>query len=442
MTPKRIQDDFNALRWLFELFVGLVDQRPFEAAAVLTVLFVLLVPALANRAGHVIALFRARKLRDGLTKSGVALLFPGLALVAVYAIRAQHRPHIVIERPVANADVVGVTVNAQWSVKAPTPSSAPPLRYMVQERRYGDSAWREVARPPFPRHSWMPRTNTFQWRVKAVRAHDLHDEWTDWSEPQTNSYYSSAYDRIRRTGVVRFAVIDDEEPPYKFYDVERQDDSGITLEVSKLVAKELAAAVGRSVLRQELQPNTWLEGNSADLRNSIADIAVTSSTILTSREERYGISFTVPYMQSTLSIVTRVRDGETDLAGLSGKRVTSWAGTIGEQLAAEASALFVSSASYMAMFEKLDRTEVFAVLDDSYVARHQVRLRANGSYVVHRIQPSELAAQPGGFTYPQELGLYVARGEGALLTALNEILKRPAVKQQLQLIMKQYEDPE
>jgi ABC-type amino acid transport substrate-binding protein len=235
--------------------------------------------------------------------------------------------------------------------------------------------------------------------------------WTSW---QSNFFYRSALQRTKLTKIIRVGISRDPLAPFLFYDEKTNDAEGIDIRVIKRLCLLLARRWGIPSLRIEYKPNTWLEGNAADLKNGETDVAIGEMSILSSREQ------TKPYWHEKMALVTL---REHPIKSLKEARLTSWLGTTYEQVAKELARSYEPSNTLPEMHAKLARGDVQGFIDGAEIVIHLTSAEARAKLDIHVLEADELPEEFRKQTsYPVPDGLYVNQEQTELLEELNQVL--------------------
>lgn len=430
-----LEREVKAAHYLWDLFSRAVRRAPFRSGFFLFIVLLVFVDqcyrTVTERLEGLQSPEKARWIM------GVVVVVAVVAVTIVVLIRRKYRPVIEIISPGPGDPVIGGAFIAEWEISGEDPTDDfEDVQFVVEERKSETQASREVYRLRKSGHHWKPAASSFQWRVRAVRDNSDVTRWSSW---QPNTHYPSALDRIQETKAIRIGVIKDDEPPYSYYDTDREKDTGICLEAARVISEALGDRLGFEPAIT-FHPNEWLEGTSRDLRQRVTDFAVITASNQEDRARQYRIAFSAPYMNSFMSVIYRQQDGPLRLADLKDRRVTSWPGTVGEDIARAVGASFVAHANYGLMFRKLDDNDVVAIIDAQHVARYHVRQWGAG-YATTVIQPDELDELVENWSgqYPLDVGAWVHDGEGPLLELLNDVISDNQTRSKLMAILEPWQ---
>jgi L-cystine transport system substrate-binding protein len=161
----------------------------------------------------------------------------------------------------------------------------------------------------------------------------------------------------------------------------------------------------------------------ADLQAGRIDLICAAATI--TEERRLTVSFTDPYLESSLALATRSDDAGADPGQLGGRRVGVRVATVAEEYVRGhcASGRVETFDLNVRQYEALRDRDVDVVVDDAPIAAHFARSVAG----------LRLGPRIAGTAY--QYGIVVAHGNDRLRTALNralEDMRRAGVLEELQ----------
>jgi ABC-type amino acid transport substrate-binding protein len=267
--------------------------------------------------------------------------------------------------------------------------------------------------------AFEPAEGRFEWRVRAtVRDGEVQEPLSDWSPWQTNYYYRSALARIRMTQTLRVGVSKDYLKPFFYHDEKLNDLDGIDIRVIRSLLPLLAKVLAVPAIHAKYIPNSWLEGNSADLSSGITDLAIGDTSIVAEREQQYHIKFSKPYWFDKMALVSA-----RPIKNLSTARLTAWRGTTYEQVARQLTSAYEPSTNIPEMFEKLSQGKVDGFIDAAEIAGKSMAQNAVSKLTIKVLSKSEVPAEfAQRVGYPSPTAIYVNEREIDLLDELNGIL--------------------
>ncbi len=203
------------------------------------------------------------------------------------------------------------------------------------------------------------------------------------------------------------SVSDMANPPFSYYDTGSTEPKGFEVDLMAAVAEEMGLE------------SVWLPATKFDTiiplikQGGKADLGVANITITDERKQE--ISFSDPYIDSNLGVVTKADSTETTKEALnaSGKKIAAQAGTTGEAWAQEN----LSNATVVSLDDPVQAlTGVQTGLYDAACADLPVvKYLCTTSYT----DLSVAIEVPTGDQY----GMAVSKGNQALLDAVNEALQ-------------------
>ena len=344
-------------------------------------------------------------------------------------------PHPVHLEPSGNEVLWGRRILLKWQ---PPPDDLEPQRFEVEIRQAGRTLSSKANRSQYP---FFPidegfEDGAFDWRVRAT------DPKSEWSPRQAVSFYRDRTSRIQTSGVIRVGLFADELPPFAYTARSETDNvDGIEVRVAKILARELAKFPGWPAdLRVAFERGEWLLGNIDDLKSGRADIVIADTTGSRERAERHNLLFTLPYFETRLAFVWKGTQSVQDWSELVGKKVGIFPDSTAHFVLEAYGASGRHYRSTSQMYEALNRGEVNVLLDDDYVSRCEARNSRAGEFEVRTfVPPADMAL---AFAYPEPLAAYVLNDGSSidLLEQVNRILGRSSIKEEIQVMAKEFLD--
>lgn len=373
-------------------------------------------------------------------KWGKIVILLLISFIITLIISLNDKPTISIISPVAYSDIIGESVTVNWKLNydnnPASKISTKDIRYIVEYK--GMSKLSPLSFKTFANyHAFIPLEEQFQWRVIAEQKTGIRwKKYSEWSTWQSNKYYETALQRIKKTKVLRVGVSEDYLPPYIYHDNVHDKLDGIDIQIIQLIRNKLVNLLGIDYLNIDYHPNEWLSGNSIDLRNYITDIAIGETAILKEREDKYHIKFTHPYWWSHWALITKKNNKITDFSLL---KLTAWRNTTFEQVAMLLTKNYVESNNITEMFDKLTKGEVDGFIDNIYILNYYIKWRKTTNYEMRKLRKKDIPEKFRQKTgYPVPAGIYVDNRENDLLLILDNILKDSRTKENIYQIVKAY----
>jgi ABC-type amino acid transport substrate-binding protein len=264
---------------------------------------------------------------------------------------------------------------------------------------------------------------TREWRVRAVADCETKTPVSKWSQAIEVTQYDNMYERIKSRGEVDIFVSNSQDQ-----DVFKWGDQGFDIDLARLIVRDLSARMGRE-LKPAWRPVPW-ERLLAAADDRSADLAISSITRTSRREEKFSIKFTDSYYCTTYALIYRAGTQEGPIHDMiKGKTVGVQRKTTSSDLADKLGRDGLFSVETFDNTESLQSALVasridFGVTDTSFAQSAQLDTRNNG---VDRLKfrefgQDDLPSTQGEQT--QEYAVAVHKGEIELLGAINETLAK------------------
>jgi len=193
------------------------------------------------------------------------------------------------------------------------------------------------------------------WRVARV---DLHGVQRPWSPTQVFAAYSSALERIRKTGrvLVGTSALNESagDTIYLVEEGKTRKVAGLDADVVRRVFVELVNEQSMTAVKVEFVNFEWMQMFEA-LQQDRVDMIASGITAIPAREDTYGIKFTTPYYRTTLCAFWHKDSGIQTLEDLASRRVFAVkqqrAGTVAKYLARDVEN--PASANYSTLAEEI-----------------------------------------------------------------------------------------
>ncbi len=430
---KELHEEVESARAIWELLIALANKHPFASSLLVFLTLVFILSALRTQWLTVSTDFKEH---PRLVLGMVAALAVSAGLVTVIL---RSRPSAVVKllSPPAKSDILSESVTVTWGLEyrdAKEAKSPNQVSYIVQYRSNGTT---HETRNFVQYQAFEPAEGPFEWRVRAAyqdaEAQELLSDWSPW---QTNFYYRSTLTRIRMTRTLRVGVSKDYLKPFIYHDETLNDLDGIDIRVIRSLLPLLAKALAVPSIQAKYVPNSWLEGNSADLRSGATDVAIGETAILSARESKFHIKFTKPYRHGLMALVSARAH---PIRNISTARLTAWEGTTFEQVAQQLTNAYESSTNIPEMLQKMSQGKVDGFIDAAEIAWNSLARNALSELNIKIISRDDLpAAYKRSNEYPGADGMYVAEREIALLDELNRVLCSPEEQETLNRIQRDF----
>ena len=417
---KEVHEELESARAIWELLITLAHKHPIASCLLIFLTLLIVGGQLRTLWATFSTDYRAK---PGLVLAAIAAL--AVCAMTLTAVLAGRPPAIVtLLSPPAGSDIIGESVTVTWGLAyraANDEQLSNKVSYVVQYRSSGTT---HEARNFVQYQAFEPAEGPFEWRVRAtVHSDEPRDSLSDWSPWQTNYFYRSALTRIQMTRTLRVGVSKDYLKPFFYHDETLNDLDGIDIRIIRSLLPLLAKALAVPTIRATYIPNSWLDGNSDDLRSGATDIAIGDTSIVPEREDQYHIKFSKPYWLDRMALVS---DRARPIKDVSAARLTAWRGTTYEQVARLLTSAYEPSSNIPEMFEKLEQGKVDGFIDAAEIAKKGMTQNGISKLTIKVLSQSEVPAEfVQRVGYPSPTAMFVNERETDLLDEVNRILSSP-----------------